>query len=272
MLGVTPAETAQTVSDFTAALNQTRIALSGEGTYQGVAAAAKFESLTALAERLRGLRSDKVLTVGFEGSSKVRVRFQPRQVADIDARRDEDSISRMLTATVLVRRDQHEAGRSGALRARTRSMCRCGRRGPRAVPSRTRSDGSQSARISSGRRREPDPDRRVHARDEAGIRRVRRAHELPRRRAPTRRRTRSGRLRRRHGPGRPPPPRSRPGPAAATRTTSTRRGARVGRGPGVGKAREWIRAAAGPTCARSWLPSPRVRSLDRSARRRQTTN
>lgn len=105
ILGASPAETGQTTSDFVAALDQLSVALDVAGSSGYFSAAGKGEYTKAVAERLMSLRSERTLTVGFPDTASMRIRFQSARIADRTHRRDLQPTTRMLTATVLVRRE-----------------------------------------------------------------------------------------------------------------------------------------------------------------------
>lgn len=103
VLSASPAETAQTVQEYTAALDRLQIAIAAEGTVKGVAVAGELEKIRELAERLDAIRSERTLTVGFQGTNRMRIRFLSSRVTNLDRRRDIQPLARMITATVLVR-------------------------------------------------------------------------------------------------------------------------------------------------------------------------
>ncbi len=105
VLGASPAETGQTTSDFVASLDQLGAAIDVAGSGGSFSAAGKAEYVRAVAERLMALRSERTLTVAFPDTGTMRVRFQAARIADATHRRDVQPMTRMLTATVLVRRE-----------------------------------------------------------------------------------------------------------------------------------------------------------------------
>ena len=107
VLSVTPAETAETINEFAAALNQIAIALSIEGTFPRAALNSQFKRLQASAERLEGIRAGKTLTVGFPAHNKARIRFVAATTAE--QKRDLQITSRVLTALVLVKNRKDES-------------------------------------------------------------------------------------------------------------------------------------------------------------------
>ncbi len=113
ILNVSPAETAQTISEFSAALSEFKAAVSVAGAFKGGAVQLDAQKVNAIAERLIGMRAEKSMTVAFPGTNRMRIRFQSTGRADVDHARDLQPTTRMLTATVLVRRDvqTREGGR-----------------------------------------------------------------------------------------------------------------------------------------------------------------
>jgi hypothetical protein len=116
ILGVSPAETAQTVTDFVAALDQFGAALDVAGSEGTVAAQAKAEYVRATAQRLQGIRGERTLSVAFPDSGTMRIRFQAARIADLVHRRDLQPVSRLLTALVLVRKDWEGETKDGSTR------------------------------------------------------------------------------------------------------------------------------------------------------------
>jgi len=102
VLTVAPLETAETLDEFAAALNQVAIALSVEGAFRGVAAAGSLNRLDAAAKRLEGIRAGKTSTVAFHGTNQIRIRFQAAATGQGPGR-DLQPVARVFTAIVLVR-------------------------------------------------------------------------------------------------------------------------------------------------------------------------
>ncbi|MEE9312433.1 MAG: hypothetical protein V3V10_08485 [Planctomycetota bacterium] len=104
ILNVTPAETAQTLTQQFSSLKALSLGARIGASYGPVAADAAVNYINEKTRKLEGIRNNKTAIVGFPDSDTVSIRFRPNYVPD-KRFRDLQPVSRVFTATVLVRSD-----------------------------------------------------------------------------------------------------------------------------------------------------------------------
>ena len=109
IVNVIPAQSLQTIEQFTAAYSNLSTALEVKGSYSRVAARAAVKRIAAAANRLQGMRSNTTFTASFPAVNKLRLRFYPSEVPDGKDRRALEPLTRIVAATVLVRKDSAAA-------------------------------------------------------------------------------------------------------------------------------------------------------------------
>lgn len=105
IVNVIPAQSLQTIEQFTAAYRNLSTALEAKGSYSRIAARAAVKRIAAAASRLQGMRSNTTFTASFPEANKLRLRFYPSEIPDGKNRRALEPITRIIAATVLVHKD-----------------------------------------------------------------------------------------------------------------------------------------------------------------------
>lgn len=97
-----PAETAQAIDEFAAAFKSLIFSLAAEGQYGPLAGSGKFENVLEKAHRVEGLRTEKLITVGFPAANKLSIRFRPAANSSKEGR-VLDSVAKPMMALVMVK-------------------------------------------------------------------------------------------------------------------------------------------------------------------------
>ena len=109
VLNVSPAETSQTVDEFTASMEQLATTLAFSGGFSAIAAQGNANSFTALAQSLEGFRKQTNTIVSFLSPSKVGIRVRPSIIPN-GQMAERQPTNMVFSAIVLVNRSSIASG------------------------------------------------------------------------------------------------------------------------------------------------------------------